>query len=167
MEQKCVFCAIIGKQVPAKVVYEDDNSIAVLDIAPRSTGMTLVIPKQHVKDFDENFDLSTKVFSSALTVAEMIKQSLNPLTIEFSIIPSEQLQHFHIRVYPVYENEVPLIENQPKKVSEEELDDVAEKIKAVKISLKKGVKEEIKEKPKERERSKEEIYWIKRATQLT
>lgn len=166
MEQKCVFCAIISKQVPAKSVYEDDSSLAVLDIAPRSTGMTLVIPKHHVKEFDENIELSKKVFSSALTVAEMIKQSLHPLTIEFSIIPSEQLQHFHIRVYPVYENEVPLIENQPKKVSEEELNATAEKIRSARIV--KEVKEEVvKEKPRERERSKEEIEWIKRDMQLT
>lgn len=167
MEQKCVFCAIVSKQVPAKVVYEDDNSTAVLDIAPRSTGMTLVVPKQHLRDFDENFELSTKVFSSALIVAEMVKQALQPKAVSISIMPSE-MQHFHIRIYPMYENEIPLIENQPKKVSEEELNAVAEKIKSIKINLKKEVKEEkVEEKPKEKERSKEDIYWIKRAMQLT
>lgn len=161
MEQKCVFCAIVEKKIPAKVVYEDENSVAILDIAPRSTGMTLVIPKQHLKDFDENFDLSIKTFSSALTVAEKIKQALQPKTVSISILPSE-LQHFHIRIYPVYENEVPLIENQPRKVREEELDTIAEKIRSVRI-----IKVGVKEKPKERERSKEEIFWIKRAMQLT
>lgn len=161
MEQKCVFCAIVEKQIPAKVVYEDENSVAILDIAPRSTGMTLVIPKQHLKDFDENFDLSIKTFSSALIVAEKIKQALQPKAVSISILPSE-LQHFHIRIYTVYENEIPLIENQPRKVSEEELDAIAEKIRSVRI-----IKEEVKEKPKERERSKEEIFWIKRAMQLT
>ncbi len=166
MEQKCVFCAIASKQIPAKIVYEDDNTVSVLDINPRSTGMTLVIPKQHLKDFDENFELSTKVFSSALIVAEMVKQSLQPKAVSISIMPSE-MQHFHIRIYPMYENEMPLIENQPKKVGEQELNDVAEKIKSIKISLKKEVKEEVVEKPKEKERRKEDIYWIKRAMQLT
>ncbi len=166
MEQKCVFCAIAGKQMPAKVVYEDENSIAVLDINPRSTGMTLVVSKQHLKDFDENFESSIKVFSSALIVAEMIKQTLQPKAVSISIIPTE-MQHFHIRIYPVYENEIPLIENQPKKVSEQELNSVAEKIKSVKITLKKEVKKEVVRKPREKKRSKEDVYWIKRAMQLT
>jgi histidine triad (HIT) family protein len=168
MEQKCLFCAIISKQIPAKVVYEDETSIAVLDIAPRSKGMSLVIPKRHYRDFSEDLELSIRIFTSALIVAEKIKQALQPKDIEFSIIPSEQLNHFHIRVYPVYEDEIPLVETPPKQVTEKELDDISSKIKSVNISIVK--KEEVKEEPKpveESKRSEEDIFWIKRATKLT
>lgn len=170
MEQKCLFCAIVNKQVPAKIVHEDNNSVAILDINPRSTGMTLVIPKKHLKDFGENPSLSTKIFSSALIVAEKIKQALHPKDISISILPSE-LQHFHIRIYPIYENEVPLIENQPKKVSEEELDLVAGKISSVRIvpneqSIESSAVRRPR-KPREKKKSKEDVYWIKRAIQLT
>lgn len=166
----CIFCSITNKQTPAKIVYEDENSVAFLDINPRSTGMTIVSPKQHYNSFDENVDLSTKVFQSAEIVAEMIKQSLNPANIDFSIIPSKEVPHFHIRVYPVYENEIPLVENQPKKVTEEELNETARKIKSVKIELAKNeepaevFEEEEIEEPK---RSKEDIKAIKREMELT
>ena len=161
MEQKCLFCAIVNKEVPAKIVHEDENCVAILDIAPRSTGMTLVIPRRHVKDFDKHGELSKRVFSSALTVAEKIRQALQPNDISMAIIPSE-LQHFHIRLYPVYENEVPLIENQARKVTEEELDSVAEKIKSVTIERKERPKE-----VKKGKRTKEDTFWIKRAMELT
>ena len=159
MEQKCAFCAIVNKQMPAKIVYEDEYCVAILDIAPRSKGMTLVIPKQHLKDFSENPELSAKVFSSALTVATMIKEALQPKDVSLSILPSD-LEHFHIRIYPVSEGEIPLIENQPRRMNDEELDAVAEKIKSVKIMKKK-------EEEPSKERTAEQMYWIKRNMQLT
>lgn len=165
MEEKpCIFCQIVKKQIPTKIVYEDLNSVAFLDINPRSTGMTIVAAKQHYKEFDENLEASTAVFQSAQLVAKMIKQALNPLAIDFSIIPSQEVPHFHIRLYPVYEKEVPLAENQPKQVTEQELNQIAEKIKAVKIETK---KEEPKHVEPPKERSKEETYWIKREMEVT
>lgn len=169
MEQKlCVFCQIANKQTLAKIVYEDDNSTAFLDIAPRSKGMTIVIPKQHYKEFDENFELSKKVFSSALIVSEMIKQALNPKSISLSIIESEEISHFHIRVYPVYEDQIPLIESKPIETSEAELENIAEKVRGIKIEFKKEeVKEEKpEEKKEEKPRTKEEIYWMKRSMEI-
>ena len=169
MEQKCIFCAIAAKQIPAKIVYEDEHSVSILDIAPRSTGMTLVIPREHLKSFDQNLIVSKQIYSSALKVSKMIRKALNPKDISMSIIPSE-LQHFHIRIYPVFENEVPLIENQPRKASEEELNSISERIRAVKIveDIKHENKDvEKKEKPKTKKDDDKDVSWIKRAIQLT
>lgn len=167
MEQKpCVFCGIVSKQILSNIVYEDDVSIAFLDVAPRSKGMTIVVPKQHYKEFDENFELSQKILQSALIVAEMVKQALQPKSISLSIIPSEAVPHFHARIYPVYENEMPLVENQPIQVSEEDLKIIAEKIKAVRVVVKKEEKVEEPKIPEEKTRSPEEIFWIKRSMDL-
>ena len=164
MEQRCVFCGIVAKQIPAKVVYENENCIAFLDINPRSKGMTLLVPRQHYKEFDENLPISTAIFQSAEIVGKMIKESLQPQTIDFSIIPSKEVPHFHLRVYPVYENETPLIENQPIKMDEKELDEIAEKLRAVKIVTEEPQKpeEKVEEKPEPQGRSPEEVEWIKR-----
>lgn len=171
MDQRpCVFCQIVGGAIPAKIVYQDQSSLAFLDVNPRSKGMTIVIPRQHYKQFDENLDSSFKTFSSALVVAEMVKQALQPKEINFSIINSEMVPHFHIRIYPVYEKEMPLMENQSIQIDESELESIAQKIRSVKIEFKKEEKvEEVKkeeEKPVEKERSKEETYWIKRNIDL-
>lgn len=171
MEKPCVFCQITNKQTLAKIIYEDDNSIAFLDRFPRSKGMTIIVPKQHYKDFDENFELSIKVFSSALIVAEMIKQALNPLSISFSVIESGEIPHFHIRIYPVYEDQIPLIENKPFETNDVELENIAGKIRGIKIKFKEEKKkeekvEETKEKKEEKPRTKEEIYWMKRSMDI-
>ncbi|KKS74301.1 MAG: Histidine triad (HIT) protein [Parcubacteria group bacterium GW2011_GWA2_42_80] len=43
----CIFCKIVGGQIPATKVYEDNDFVAFLDIHPVSYGHTLVIPKEH------------------------------------------------------------------------------------------------------------------------
>ena len=41
----CVFCSIINHEIPSKVVYEDDQVLAILDISQVTKGHTLVMPK--------------------------------------------------------------------------------------------------------------------------
>ena len=43
----CLFCRISRKEIPAKVVYEDDRVMAFEDINPQAPAHTLVIPRQH------------------------------------------------------------------------------------------------------------------------
>ena len=43
----CLFCRIARKEIPAKVVYEDDRVMAFEDINPQAPTHTLVIPRQH------------------------------------------------------------------------------------------------------------------------
>lgn len=168
MPNHCIFCSIARKQVPAKIVYEDENGLAFLDINPRSKGMCIVIPKKHFSRFDEDFELASKVFDIALIVAEKIKKALNPLTVFFSVMEA-QVPHFHVRVYPVYRNQIPLFENKPLRTTEAELDELSRRIKSASVEWK-GRKEVIvekkvevkkEEKPKEK-RSEEDIFWAKR-----
>ncbi len=159
---ECIFCEIVKGNVKSKIVHEDEVSLAFLDINPRTKGMTIVIPKQHYEKFDENFELSARIFLSASIVAEKIKQALNPREILFSIIPSELVKHFHIRIYPVFD-EFPLTETKPLIVSEEELESIAGKVRSVRIELKEEKKEEkVEEKKEGKKRSEEEVYWIRR-----
>jgi histidine triad (HIT) family protein len=44
----CLFCKIIDKKIPAKIVHEDDHALAFDDINPQAPVHTLVIPKRHV-----------------------------------------------------------------------------------------------------------------------
>ncbi|WP_456396913.1 histidine triad nucleotide-binding protein [Desulfurobacterium sp.] len=53
----CIFCKIVNKEIPAKVVYEDDKVIAFHDINPQAPIHILIIPKEHiptVNDLEEN-----------------------------------------------------------------------------------------------------------------
>lgn len=46
----CIFCKIVDGEVPCHKVYEDDATLAFLDIAPINHGHTLLIPKAHYTD---------------------------------------------------------------------------------------------------------------------
>ncbi|HEV8228732.1 MAG TPA: histidine triad nucleotide-binding protein [Candidatus Limnocylindria bacterium] len=44
----CLFCRIAGGHIPATVVYEDDDVLAIQDVYPRAPFHVLVIPRTHV-----------------------------------------------------------------------------------------------------------------------
>ena len=47
MSADCIFCKIVAGELPCAKVYEDDTTLAFLDIGPIVRGHTLVVPKQH------------------------------------------------------------------------------------------------------------------------
>src|SRR3989338_4114559 len=46
-KEHCLFCKIIEKSIPSKIIYEDEHCIAVLDIHPATPGHILLIPNYH------------------------------------------------------------------------------------------------------------------------
>jgi histidine triad (HIT) family protein len=49
----CLFCKIAAKQIPSKVLFEDDDLLAFHDINPGAPTHVLVIPKEHLVSLDE------------------------------------------------------------------------------------------------------------------
>jgi histidine triad (HIT) family protein len=47
MEPNCLFCKIGAKQIPAKIVYEDDDVFAFEDISPQAPTHILICPRKH------------------------------------------------------------------------------------------------------------------------
>ena len=45
---ECLFCRIVSKKVPAKIIYEDERILAFEDINPQAPVHALVIPKKHI-----------------------------------------------------------------------------------------------------------------------
>ena len=65
----CIFCDIIDHKIPSKVVYEDDNVLAILDISQVTYGHTIVMPKKHVANILE---------ADTETVKQYLRQSKGP-----------------------------------------------------------------------------------------
>ena len=53
MGASCVFCQIVDGSIPACKIYEDQDMLSFLDIAPVSPGHCLLIPKQHYASLSE------------------------------------------------------------------------------------------------------------------
>jgi histidine triad (HIT) family protein len=49
----CLFCKIVGREVPASIVYEDERVIAFNDIKPQAPTHVLVVPKRHIESLNE------------------------------------------------------------------------------------------------------------------
>ena len=46
----CIFCKILAGEIPARILDEDERTIAFMDIAPATRGHALVIPRAHAAD---------------------------------------------------------------------------------------------------------------------
>lgn len=44
----CLFCRIVAGQIPAKRVHDDDQVVAIRDIAPRAPTHILLMPRRHI-----------------------------------------------------------------------------------------------------------------------
>ena len=70
----CLFCKIVQKSIPAKIVYEDDHTLAFDDINPQAPVHALVIPKRHVATVqdcrDQDRDLLAQLLIASTNVAK-------------------------------------------------------------------------------------------------
>ena len=70
----CVFCKIAAGEIPADIVFENENLIAFKDISPAAPVHILIIPKQHIvsaRDIDaSNSDIIASIFETISFLAE-------------------------------------------------------------------------------------------------
>ena len=100
----CIFCKIIAKEIPAHIVYEDENFLAFLDIRPLSPGHTLVIPKKHYRwvwdvPIDGASPTQQDYFAVVSKIALAQRKAFGTEQILSKII-GEEIHHAHIWVYP-------------------------------------------------------------------
>lgn len=96
----CIFCKIVRKEIPAEIVYEDDFSIAFLDIHPKASGHTILIPKKHYRWFTDLPDtLSNNIFLAAKMLGQKLKNNYEADYIELSIVGID-IPHTHIHLIP-------------------------------------------------------------------
>jgi histidine triad (HIT) family protein len=99
----CVFCKIVKKEIPADIVYEDNDFLAFLDIHPKSPGQTLVIPKKHHRwVWDVGTDGSPSIgsyFEIAAKIAHALKKVFNQELIR-GMVFGEEVAHAHISLFP-------------------------------------------------------------------
>ncbi len=105
----CLFCKIINKELPADILYEDDDVIAIKDINPLTKDHTLVIPKKHARNMlDVDDDSLSKVMITAKNLAK--KHIDANLAKGFNIIvnnePEANQAVFHLHVHIVYRNDI-------------------------------------------------------------
>lgn len=106
---ECVFCSIVSERT-AEIVFEDENTLAFMDINPATRGHLLVIPKAHRRDIWEVEEQeAAAVMRTAWRVVRWVKNALEPdglNLVQANGRPAFQdVFHFHFHVIPRYEND--------------------------------------------------------------
>jgi histidine triad (HIT) family protein len=65
----CIFCKIIDRKQPAKIVYEDEQVVAIEDIRPQSPVHLLVMPRKHLPSLNEADGSDAPMLGRLFTVA--------------------------------------------------------------------------------------------------
>jgi histidine triad (HIT) family protein len=103
----CIFCQIIAGAAKAHIVYENELSLAILDINPWSKGHCLVIPKRHVPWWHELTEEETaSLFSAARVVSGKIMSAFEPKP-DFVCMYARgrRIPHTHIFLVPTYKGD--------------------------------------------------------------
>ena len=103
MIMDCIFCKIISKEIPAKILYETTNSICFLDAFPLTKGHVLVIPKNHcekIQDMtpEENTDLFSLVHLMMSKVDSITGSTL--IAIHNGKEAGQEIPHLHVHLVP-------------------------------------------------------------------
>ena len=103
----CPFCKIASKEIPAEIIYEDDENIAFLDIHPMTPGHAVVIPKIHADNIIELSESATSsLFIAVKKVASLLKERLESLGFTIGInhgsLSGQTVDHIHVHVAPRY-----------------------------------------------------------------
>lgn len=104
MNQNCPFCQIRDKQIPAKIIYEDDRLLAFEDINPMAPIHWLIVPKKHLASLNEISPEDEPLLGHLLWVATQLaeknglKKTGYRLVINTGPNSGQQIAHLHLHL---------------------------------------------------------------------
>lgn len=104
-DSECIFCKIVAGAIPCIRLYEDDETLAFMDINPAQRGHCLVIPKHHAANlFAMPDDALAAVSRSLRRVATAVNAVVKPDGINIVQAngrgANQSVFHFHFHIMP-------------------------------------------------------------------
>ena len=106
----CIFCKIVAKEIPATVVYEDDEVLAFMDIGPIIKGHALVIPKNHYDPITQTPDeiiAKLHITAKKIAAAQMNAFEADGVNIlqNNGKAAGQEVEHIHVHVIPRFDGD--------------------------------------------------------------
>lgn len=106
----CIFCSIVLGVARSWNVYEDESTVAFLDIGQATPGHTIVVPRDHADDiWALSEDDAARIMRSVHRVAHLLRSRLGVLAINIvqsnGRIAWQEVFHYHVHVIPGYGND--------------------------------------------------------------
>lgn len=94
-----VFTKIINGEIPCYKIYEDDKTLAFLDIHPETPGHTLVIPK---KEINKVYDLPDDDYLALMKTVKKLSKHMEKILGERTVwkVVGTDVPHAHVHLYP-------------------------------------------------------------------
>ncbi len=104
-DSNCIFCKIVAGEIPCVKLYEDELTMAFMDINPGNEGHALVIPKEHWEDVHAiSSDLIGSTVKTVKKIATAVEETLNPDGINLVQAngkgAAQSVFHFHMHILP-------------------------------------------------------------------
>ena len=134
LDKNCIFCKIVKKEIPSKIIYEDDYTLCFLDIFPIAEGHSIVIPKNHYINLEViPEEVLIKVIKTVKKLSKTLHDKLNfegyNILQNNFIAAGQVVQHFHFHIIPRKFNDSRFRLAIPREqATEEELDQIIKKI---------------------------------------
>lgn len=101
----CIFCKMVGGEIPVTKIYEDEVVLAFLDIGPLSDGHTLLIPKEH---FEKLHDCPSKLLGEICSrlgkIAKAVASAMNAegynVLCNNGTAAGQLVEHLHFHIIP-------------------------------------------------------------------
>ena len=107
---ECLFCKIVKGELPSSKIYEDEDTLAFLDLFPVNKGHSLVIPKEHYETiFDVPTESLAKISSVMKNVADAVKKGVNADGISIAQSNGKDagqvIPHIHFHIMPRFKDD--------------------------------------------------------------
>lgn len=107
---QCIFCRIVAGQIPSTRVYEDEHTLAFMDIGQVNPGHVLVAVKPHVENLFELDDvLAGAVFRTAARVGKAIRAAFQPHGLSVyqasGQASGQTVFHLHVHLVPRWDGD--------------------------------------------------------------
>ncbi len=109
-ERICVFCSIVRGEAESATLFEDDSTLAFLDLRQSNEGHVLVVPKRH---FEQIYDLDEEIASALAKtvrrVARAVRRVYEPEGLSIwqsnGAAAFQEVPHVHWHLLPRYTND--------------------------------------------------------------
>jgi histidine triad (HIT) family protein len=95
----CIFCKVAAKEIPSKIVFENDEVVAFHDISPQAPTHIIVIPRAHIETLEKidesNYELIGKLVFTASKIAKDLKLEGYRLVLNCNEIAGQSVFHIH------------------------------------------------------------------------
>ncbi|MDR3583079.1 MAG: histidine triad nucleotide-binding protein [Candidatus Pacebacteria bacterium] len=100
----CIFCKIIAKEIPAEIIYEDEDILAFRDINPLAPVHVLVVPKRHVESINDLKEKDAELVGKMIIIAKKIATDLQTSQNGYKLLfrtgewGGQEVPHIHLHL---------------------------------------------------------------------